>query len=258
MKSVVVDGVRLEYARLPSSHHRDGAPAIVFLHEGLGSASLWRDFPQRVADASGCDAIVYSRQGYGGSDPARTPRTRRYLHHEAIDVLPALLDALGLQRPFLFGHSDGATIALLCAGETATPLSGLIAAAPHVLVEDVTLEGIRRTDDAYRATDLGQRLARHHPRQDVDRVFADWRDTWLDPGFRDWNVESCLSSVRCPVLAIQGEDDEYATMAQFDHITAQLRDVTQLRLADCRHSPHKDQPQAVIDATAAFIERLVT
>jgi pimeloyl-ACP methyl ester carboxylesterase len=227
------------------------------LHEGLGSVSLWRDFPQALADACGCEAVAYSRQGHGGSDPSTGSRTRRYLHHEAVDVLPALIDALELERPLLFGHSDGATIALLCAGETSTPLAGLVVAAPHVLVEDITLAGIRRTVAAWHGTDLRQRLARHHSQQNLDRVFAAWHETWLDPGFSDWNVESCLPSIRCPVLAIQGEDDEYATMAQFDRIVGQVPDVTALRLAACGHSPHRDATAAVIAATRAFVERVL-
>jgi len=257
MKAVVIRGVRLEFVRLTPAQPHDAAPVIVFLHEGLGSVSMWRDFPKRVADACGCDAVVYSRQGYGGSDPATVPRTKRYLHREGIEVLPALIDALKLDRPLLFGHSDGATIALLCAGQTTTPLFGVVAVAPHVIVEDITLEGIRETADAWHRTALSKRLARHHSRQNVDSVFAAWRDTWLDPAFRDWNVESCLPAIRCPVLAIQGEDDEYATMVQFDRIVARLRDLTPLKLADCGHSPHRDQPEAVIEATKAFLARML-
>jgi pimeloyl-ACP methyl ester carboxylesterase len=254
MQTVVIQGIGLEYARLAPAQRREGSPPIVFLHEGLGSVSLWRDFPQRVADACGAPAVVYSRQGHGSSAPSTSPRTRWYLHHEALEVLPLLIDRLELERPLLFGHSDGATIALLCAGETSTPLAGVVALAPHVLVEEITTTGIRQTVEAWRNTDLRQRLARHHSAQNLDAVFAAWHGTWLDPAFGDWNAETCLPHIRCPVLAMQGVDDEYATMAQFDRIVGQVRDVTALRLASCGHSPHRDQAEAVVAATSAFLK----
>ncbi|HRY16354.1 MAG: alpha/beta hydrolase [Candidatus Competibacteraceae bacterium] len=257
MKFVHVNGIHLEYIRLPSAHPREGAPAIIFLHEGLGSVSLWRSFPQQVADTCGCEAVIYSREGYGHSDPAPAPRTPRYLHRQGVAVLPALIDALELDRPLLLGHSDGASIALLCAGETATPLSGLIVMAPHVMVEEITLAGIRQAAQGSRATDLQQRLSRYHSATNAATVVTAWRDIWLDPAFRDWNIESCLPMIRCPILAIQGEDDEYATMEQIDRIVAQAPDVDLLKLADCRHAPHWDQPQAVIDAIVAFVDRVV-
>ncbi len=254
MKTLSIDGSRLEYVRLLSAHAREGAPAIVFLHEGLGSISMWRDFPQRVADATGCEAIVYSRAGYGRSAPARLPRGVRYLHEEGLVVLPALLSALELERPILFGHSDGGSISLLCAGGTDTPLTGVIVMAPHVMVEDVTVAAIAEAGRAYRDTPLRARLARHH--DDADAVFRAWNDIWLHRDFRSWNIEAYLPRIAVPVLAIQGEDDEYATMEQIDRIAAQARDVELCKLADCRHSPHKDQPEAVIDAATAFVERV--
>jgi len=230
---------------------------MVFLHEGLGSVSLWRQFPQQVADACGCEAVVYSREGYGHSDPAPAPRTSRYLHRQGIEVLSALIDALELKRPLLLGHSDGASIALLCAGETTIPLSGLIVMAPHVMVEEITLTGIRKAAQGSRATDLQQRLSRYHSATNAATVVTAWRDIWLDPVFRGWNIESCLPMIRCPVLAIQGEDDEYATMEQIDRIAAQAPDVDLFKLADCQHSPHRDQPQAVIEAIVAFVDRVL-
>lgn len=257
METVTVGTTRLEYRRLPSAHPRKGRPSIVFLHEGLGSVSMWRDFPQRVADATGCEAVVYSRPGYGRSDPEPRPRTVRYLHEQGLEVLPTVLAALGLERPILFGHSDGGSIALLCAGATAVPLAGLIVMAPHIMVEDVTIAGIRAAVEAARTSDMEQRLARHHSATNAPAVFPAWHRIWLDPAFRDFNIEDCLSRIACPVLAIQGEDDEYATMAQIDGIAAQAGDVELLKLADCRHSPHKDQAQAVIDVVAEFVERVV-
>ena len=246
---------RLEYVRLSSAHPREGAPAIVFLHEGLGSVAMWRDFPQKVADATGCEALVYSRAGYGRSDAAELPRDTRYMHDEGLVVLPALLDALRLERPILFGHSDGASIALICAGGTDTKLSGVIAMAPHVMVEDISVASIAQAKVAWRTSDLPARLGKYHA--DVDAAFRGWNDIWLHPDFRAWNIEEYVPRIACPVLAIQGEDDEYGTMAQIDRIAAAAPDVELVRLADCRHSPHKDQPAAVIDAVGEFVSRIL-
>lgn len=255
MKTVSISGTRLEYVRLSSAHPREGAPAIVFLHEGLGSISMWRDFPQKIADATGCEAVVYSRAGYGRSDPAKQPRAVDYMHDEGLAVLPAVLAELGLDRPILFGHSDGGSIALLCAGGTDTRLAGIIVMAPHVLVEDITLSGIVRAGEVWASTDLAAKLGKHHA--DGQTVFRNWIDIWLAPDFRDWNIEEYLPRIKCPVLAIQGEDDEYATMAQIDRIAAQADDVDLVKLADCRHSPHKDQSQAVINVVAEFVARVI-
>jgi len=252
---VTVGTTRLEFVRLRSSHPRDDAPAIVFLHEGLGSVSMWRDFPQRIADATGCDAVVYSRAGYGRSDPAVLPRGVRYMHDEGLEVLPALLAALAIERPILFGHSDGGSIALICAGGTQTPLSGLILMAPHVMVEDISVASIAQAGVAWQTTDLPARLGKYHV--DVDAAFRGWNDIWLHPDFRAWNIEEYLPGIECPVLAIQGEDDEYGTMAQLERVAADVRDVDLVKLADCRHSPHKDQPEAVIEAVGAFVSRLL-
>lgn len=255
MKSVTIQGRRLEYVRLPSAHPRAGAPAIVFLHEGLGAISMWRDFPQRVADVTGCEAVVYSRHGYGGSDPLDGPRQVRYLHDEAQEALPALLDALAIDAPILLGHSDGASIALIHAGASPRAPSGVIAMAPHVMVEDISLQGIARAKVAWETTDLPARLGRHHDH--VDAVFRAWHEIWLHPEFRAWNIEEYLPRIACPVLAIQGEDDEYGTMAQIDRIAARAPDVELVKLADCRHSPHKDQPAAVIEAVRVFVARIL-
>jgi pimeloyl-ACP methyl ester carboxylesterase len=198
---------------------------------------------------------VYSRAGYGRSDPAVLPRTVRYMHDEGLVVLPALLAGLGLERPILFGHSDGGSIALICAGGTATPLTGLILMAPHVMVEDLSVASIAQAEVAWQNTDLRQRLGKYHA--DVEAAFRGWNDIWLHPDFRAWNIEETLAAIRCPVLAIQGEDDEYGTMAQIERIAAQVADVDLVKLADCRHSPHKDQPEAVLAAVSAFVTRLL-
>jgi pimeloyl-ACP methyl ester carboxylesterase len=246
---------RLECVRLPSSHARSGAPSIVFLHEGLGSVSMWRDFPQRVADATGCEAVVYSRQGYGRSDPLTAPRSVRYLHDEALIVLPALLERLRIERPILLGHSDGASIALIYAASVPRALNGLIALAPHVMVEDISVASIAQARVSYETTDMRRRLSRHHA--DADSVFWSWNRIWLDPAFREWNIESCLPHILCPILAMQGEDDEYGSMEQIERIARQARDVDVVKLADCRHSPHKDQPDAALAAIETFVRRLL-
>jgi pimeloyl-ACP methyl ester carboxylesterase len=256
MKTLRILDTELEFVRLVSAHPRPGAPAVVFLHEGLGSISMWRDFPQRVADATGCEAVVFSRYGYGRSTQLGTQaRTPRYMHDEALKTLPAVLDALELERPFLFGHSDGGSIALINAGGTTRPLSGIVLMAPHVLVEELTLAGIRRAVEVYDSTDLPARLGRYH--QNVESVFRSWQGIWLNPAFRDWNIEEYLPTIACPVMAIQGEDDEYGTMDQIDRIARQVRDVDLVKLADCRHSPHKDQPEAVIEAVSGFVARIL-
>ncbi|SRR6266581_290662 len=255
MKFCTVQGRRLEYLRLASAHPREAAPAMVFLHEGLGCLSMWRDFPQQVADASGCEAVVYSRYGYGRSDPLRESRRPGFMHDEALQALPELIDHLGLARPILFGHSDGGSIALIYAAGAPSPPAAVIAMAPHIMVEALSIASIEKARDAYRDTDLRQRLAKYH--QDPDSAFRGWNDIWLAAEFRGWNIEDCLPRIDCPVLAIQGEDDEYGTMEQIERIARRCRDVELVKLADCRHSPHKDQPQAVIAAVGEFVGRLL-
>jgi pimeloyl-ACP methyl ester carboxylesterase len=250
---VNVLGRELEYELI--SAHQIYRPTLVFLHEGLGCVGFWRDFPHKVAQATGCRTLVFSRQGYGDSDPAPTPRTARYLHDEALEMLPATLAALGIERPVLVGHSDGGSIALIHAGTYPGAVSGLVVLAPHAWVEEEALAGIRQAGEAWRQTDWPSRLGRYH--RDVFRVFHDWHDTWLSPQFRDWNIESYLSGIRVPVLAIQGKDDEYATLRQIEVIAEQVpTEVELLELADCRHSPHRDQPEAVLEALMRYLERL--
>jgi pimeloyl-ACP methyl ester carboxylesterase len=245
-------GQRIEYVRI--SVAQMPRPPLVFLHEGLGSVAMWRDFPSRAAHATGCDALVYSRRGYGASSPLAGPRGVRYMHDEALDALPALLDRLGIERPILVGHSDGASIALIHAGAASRPVAGVVAMAPHVLVEDISIASIAAAKAAYATTDLRARLARYH--DDVDSAFCGWNDAWLAPAFRDWNIEEYLPRITCPVLAIQGVDDEYGTMEQLRRIATTVADAALLELADCRHSPHKDQPEAVLEALTRFVDRV--
>lgn len=252
---VTVQGHRLEYVRLPSAHPKEGAPAMVFLHEGLGSVAMWRDFPQQVADATGCEAVVYSRYGYGRSDPISQPHTPRYMHDEGLLALPELLDKLAIERPFLFGHSDGGSISLIHAGGANRPLTGIIVMAPHVMNELISVSSIQAAKAAWANTNLREKLSKFHA--DVDSAFWGWNDIWLNPEFLAWNIEEYLPRIECPVMAIQGEDDEYGTMEQIDRIGRGARDVELVKLADCRHSPHKDQPAAVIAAVAEFTSRIL-
>ena len=251
MPFVHAGGHRLEYVRIDVGG-RD-RPTLVLLHEGLGSIAMWREFPARLAHATASRVVVYSRHGYGDSDPLTAPRTVRYMHDEAERVLPEFLDALAIERPILVGHSDGGSIALIHAGWGARAVAGIVAMAPHVVVEDVSIASIAAARDAYRTTRLRNRLGRYHA--DVDGAFLGWNDIWLSAAFREWNIEGYLPGITCPVLAIQGEDDEYGTMDQLARIAAGAPDVRRLKLADCRHSPHRDQPDAVLAAIARFVDR---
>jgi pimeloyl-ACP methyl ester carboxylesterase len=252
MAFVDVGGQSLEYYLIAAQC--EDRPTLVFLHEGLGSVALWRDFPMRVAQATGCRTLIWSRLGHGHSAPLPAPRTAAYLHDEALQRLPALLAALAIERPVLIGHSDGASIALIHAAAWPDRVAGVIVMAPHEFVEEKALDGIRRAGEAYARSDWRVKLARYH--RDPDVVFRAWHDTWLAPEFAGWQITDCLPAIRCPLLAMQGEDDEYATMRQIECIAEAAPDVELLRLADCRHAPHVDQPQAVIAAMVRFIARL--
>lgn len=248
MNTFSVLGLRLEYLDIPATDSQK--PTLLMLHEGLGCISLWRDFPQQVAAATGARVIVWSRAGYGKSEPWPEARTPRYMHREALEVLPALLATLQIERPVLFGHSDGGSIALIFAGAFPQVPRGVIVMAPHEFVEEETLAGIREARKAWETTDWPQKLARYHA--DAGRVFSDWNDTWLSPEFRDWNIEEYLPKIICPVLAIQGEDDEYASMRQIEAIADVVPGTQLLPLANCGHSPQRDQLAEVLSAVAVF------
>jgi pimeloyl-ACP methyl ester carboxylesterase len=251
-----IDGVHLEYRWIGPGPAE--APTLVFLHEGLGSVSLWRDFPDKVAAATGCGVLVYSRQGYGRSDPVAVPRPLSYMHHEGLEVLPRVLAAAKVERAVLVGHSDGASIALIQAGSgAAASIEGLVALAPHVVVEECCVVSIAATCDAYRLGGLRERLARHH-HSNVDCAFWGWNMAWLDPAFRHWDIREFLPRITAPTLVIQGEDDEYGTHLQYDTVRAQVpAPVEVLVLPDCGHSPHKDQPEQTLAAIGAFVRRVV-
>jgi pimeloyl-ACP methyl ester carboxylesterase len=226
-------------------------PVVVFLHEGLGSVAMWKDFPARLCDAHGLRGLVFSRYGYGRSTPkpAEEAWTPDFMHRQAHEVLPVLFAQLQVERPWLFGHSDGASIALLHAAEFA--VSGVVAVAPHIFVEDISIESIKAARQTYATTDLRERLSRYHA--DPDSAFRGWNDAWLSPAFRAWNIEAELDRITCPVLAVQGEDDDYGTLEQIRGIARRLPKTRLLVLPKCGHSPHRDQPELLSREAGRFI-----
>jgi pimeloyl-ACP methyl ester carboxylesterase len=249
--------VCIEYQWL--SRERGAAPLVVFLHEGLGSLAMWKDYPQALCDAGGYRGLVFSRPGYGRSTPRRHDEhwDVDFMHRQAQEVLPRLFDRLGIgsdgAAPWLFGHSDGASIALIHAASFPGSVAGVIAVSPHIFVEDISVRSIEAARDAYRSTDLKARLARYH--DDADSAFWGWNDIWLDPRFRAWSIEAVLPSIACPILAVQGTDDEYGTLAQVEDIRERAPRTETVVLDDCRHSPHRDQPAALTAAVTDFITR---
>lgn len=247
--------LRLEYQWVGA--RRSEYPVIVFLHEGLGSIALWKDFPEEFCRAHRLTGLVFSRYGYGQSTPrpAQEKWPVSFMHEQAHQVLPAFFSHLGITKPWLFGHSDGASIALLHASRFSEKLSGIVVAAPHILVEDITIASIRAAREVYLTQDLRSRLGRYHA--DPDSAFWGWNDIWLDPAFRAWNIENDLSTITCPVLAIQGEDDEYGTLEQIYGIQRKIPATKIVVLAQCGHSPHRDQAQALSQEVAHFITHRV-
>jgi len=242
--------VRIEHASIEGP--ADG-PLVVFLHEGLGCVAMWRDFPRELCMAAGARGLVFSRPGYGGSSgPTEAHRDVDYLHRQAHEVLPRVLDALGVhERAWVLGHSDGGTIALLFAARLVQRTAGVVVLAPHIFVEDVTVRGVRRALDGYGAAQR-ERLARYHAQPDA--VFHAWTGIWLDPRFRDWNIEREIGAIRAPLLAIQGVDDEYATLEQVRGIARRVPSAQLVELEHCGHAPQRDQPRRVIDAASRFLE----
>ena len=249
---LAVDGVQLESTWVGPP--RDGGPELVFLHEGLGSITQWRDTPAAIATAAARPALVYARQGYGRSTPVAVPRPLTYMHDEAAR-LPAILaaaDVTPAPAPIVIGHSDGASIAIIAAGTRAIAPGALVLIAPHVFVEDVSVASIARARDAYLATDLRAKLARHHA--DVDGAFWGWNRAWLDPGFRAWNLEAFLPAITAPILIVQGEADEYGTLAQVDAIARQVAGPCErFVVPGAGHAPFRDEPALVHARIAEFI-----
>ena len=249
LSKIKVQGRNLEVLRIPGNVH---LPELVFLHEGLGSASHWRDLPGLVAASTRCPVTVYSRYGSGNSDVLTEARPVRYMHDEALATLPELLSILHIENPILIGHSDGASIAIIYAGAH-DRLRGAVLLAPHVFVEDQSVRSIAKAKVSFQSTDLPERLGRYH--RDPARTFWGWNDIWLHPDFRSWNIEEYLPRITCPMLVIQGLDDQYGTMAQVEAIRKQSGGSAEvLKLKNCRHSPQRDQPKATLEAITKFVE----
>jgi len=235
----------------------DRGPLLVFLHEGLGSLAMWKDFPARLCAAAGCRGLVYSRPGYGRSTPRPAHETWApdFMHQQAHEVLPALLDALRIdlaaQPTWLLGHSDGGSIALLHAARFSTQLAGAVVMAPHILVEDLSVTSIEQVRLAYEHGELRKGLAKYH--DNPDSAFFGWNRIWLDPAFRHWSIEGEIATITCPLLAMQGLDDVYGTLEQIRGIARRVPQTQLLELPACGHSPHRDQPEAVIGAVQGFI-----
>jgi pimeloyl-ACP methyl ester carboxylesterase len=246
---------QLEY-RLIGPRPSD-APVIVMLHEGLGCVGLWGDFPDRLAEATGTGVFVYSRAGYGNSSPVKLPRPLSFMHQEAHDVLPRLLQKIGFRRGLLFGHSDGGSIAAIYAGSVQDHrVRGLVLMAPHFFTEEMGIAEIARAREAYENGDLRAKLARWHA--DVDNAFRGWNDVWLDPGFRSWDITETLAYIRVPVLAVQGEDDQYGTVRQVRVLEEECHCPVEVAvLAGARHAPHREAPEATLRMIAAFANRVL-
>jgi pimeloyl-ACP methyl ester carboxylesterase len=249
---LTVQSRHIEYVRLQAKKPKAQTPTIVMLHEGLGSIAMWRDFPQKVSDATGCEVLVYSRYGYGNSDPLEVGNGVDYLHKEALETLTDILEQLNIKKPILFGHSDGGSIALINAGGAHCDLTGVIVMAPHVMVEALSIEGLEVAKKAYLNSNLRERLSKYHA--NVDSAFYGWNNVWMHPEFMHWNIEHYLHLITCPVLAIQGVEDEYGTMEQIDIIGRKVKRVELLKLSQCGHSPHKDQLLAVLEAVTSFVK----
>jgi pimeloyl-ACP methyl ester carboxylesterase len=239
----------IEYERFAGARNR---PTILMLHEGLGSVAMWRDFPAKLAAATSHPVLVYSRFGYGKSDPVTLPRTPNYMHDEAWQVLPELREQFKLDRVILLGHSDGASIALLHAARHA--VDGVVVMAPHVKVENVSIASIELARTAWQSSDLPARLGKYH--DDAGHAFKGWNDIWLAPAFRSWNIEAEVSRIKVPMLAMQGEDDEYGTLYQIEEIQRRVPGTRLLKLPGVKHSPHKDAPDLVLSAITSFLTTL--
>lgn len=252
--AITVNGKTLEAISYGPSP--DLAPTIVLLHEGLGCVALWRDFPTKLAEATGFGVFAWSRSGYGQSDPVDLPRPLDYMTREAVDMLPGVLDAIGFKHGVLIGHSDGASIAAIYAGSVEDHrVRGLVLMAPHFFTEDGGLKSIAEAKQVYESGDLRARLAKYH--KDVDNAFCGWNDAWLDPGFKSWNIAEAIDYLRIPVLAIQGADDQYGTVAQIEEIENRIYSPVEVEiLADCKHSPFLEQPAKTLEAISVFCARL--
>jgi pimeloyl-ACP methyl ester carboxylesterase len=253
---IVINGRRLETAW--HGPPPDRAPTLVLLHEGLGCVAMWRDFPTRLAERTGYGVFAYSRAGYGKSEPAPLPRGVGYMHEEALQVLPAVLDQACIRKAILVGHSDGASIATIYSGGAQDfRIRGLALMAPHFFVEDISIRSIAAAKEAYYRGDLRAKLARHHA--NVDAAFRGWNDAWLHPDFRNWRIDDHVAHVRVPMLIIQGEDDQYGTTEQMRLAEADSYCPVEVHLLErCGHAPYLDQPEKTLAAVADFAHRILT
>lgn len=253
MTWIYADGKRLEARTIGELRPGSGTPALVFLHEGLGCVTRWREFPDRLVERTGLPALLYSRAGYGASDPVELPRPLDYMQREGERSVPEVLSAI--ERPILFGHSDGASIALVYAATAGRDkVRALILEAPHVFAEELSITSIEAARERYEHGDLRERMAKYH--QHVDVAFWGWNRAWLDPEFRRWSLLGYLSAIRCPILLLQGKQDPYGTIAQLEAIRAGVSaSVDVVLLEDCGHSPHRDQPEVALEESAAFLTR---
>ena len=258
MPSVQAAGRSLNYEWAGGESAGEAAkPVLVFLHEGLGSIGQWRNFPERVAAATGCRALVYDRYGYGQSEVLREARRDiRFMHYEALQSLPQILASLKIENPILIGHSDGASIALIHAG-AGHPVRGVAAMAPHVFIEPVCIESIRKAAESFESTDLPVKLGKYH--RDVRKTFYGWADVWRDPAFESWDIRAeYLPRIGCPVLGIQGREDEYGTMAQLEELERCVGGPSELlKLESCGHAPFRDRPERTLSAIVSFIRKSI-
>jgi pimeloyl-ACP methyl ester carboxylesterase len=256
---VVAAGHRLRVRKLshPDSEGEGSQPTLVFLHEGLGSIEMWHDFPTLLAETTACDCLIYDRWGHGRSDPLDVKRTLGYVHAEALDALPEVLAHSQVDDAILIGHSDGGSIALIFAAEYPEIARGIITEAAHVFVEETTLQGIREAVAIYHNTDLKQKLARYHG-DNTEKIFRAWSETWLQPEFRSWDIQDCLAKITCPLLVIQGEDDQYGTAAQVEAITNQVTGKSKpLLIPNCGHIPHQEARDRAVQEMTEFILELL-
>ncbi|MFC1884707.1 alpha/beta fold hydrolase [Thermodesulfobacteriota bacterium] len=230
------------------------APTLIFLHEGLGCVSMWRDFPSKLASVTNCGALVYSREGYGKSDPCRLPRQIKFMHNEGLEILPEIIQSAGIKECILVGHSDGGSIAIIYAGGTAaTPLRGLVTEAAHVFCEEISVRSIQEAKVSFEQGDLKEKLEKFHGKN-TNCAFWGWNDVWLDPDFRFWNIEEYLPNIKVPLLAIQGDKDKYGTFEQTNSIHRNAGGKTEiLTLPDCGHSPHREKESMTLSAMSDFI-----
>lgn len=249
MSTVLVHGRRIETEWIGPGP--DEAPTLVFLHEGLGCVKMWRGFPAALAQATGCGALVYSRVGYGGSDAVTLPRPLDYMEEEGRVWLPAIFEKFGVQEAVLVGHSDGASIALVAAG-SGLAVRGVIAEAPHVFCEDVSVASVARAKDAFMAGDLRVRLGRYHG-ENVDGAFWGWAGAWSDPRFRGWDISGFLKGVEVPVLVVQGTADPYGTMRQVEAIVGGCAGTVETCALDCGHAPHRERADSVLAVSSRFV-----